>query len=82
MKAWNWLDFIVILTALSSDLLNPTVGDYAVSHGGLSIGLISALMQKVTCEGLGDLSARRAAFRFDRDTQLYIAVEHAAMCHK
>ena len=26
MKAWNWLDFIVILTALSSDLLSPTMG--------------------------------------------------------
>ncbi|CAE7748709.1 unnamed protein product [Symbiodinium sp. CCMP2592] len=78
MKAWNWLDFIVILTALSSDLLNQ----FLRSHGGLSIGLMSALMQKVTCEGLGDLSARRASFRFDRDTHLFLAVEHATICQK
>ena len=50
---------------------------HAVSHGSLSIGFMSALMQKVTCKGLGDLCAIRAACRFDRDTQPYIAVERA-----
>ena len=67
---------------LDSTQLRPSQSDHgqflrhAASHGSLSIGFMSALMEKVAFEGLGDLSARRGGFRFAWDMQLCIAIEH------